>query len=102
MTPLCIRSSRVFPDYLNFVLYRGKLLAIAIDNLNKKNVIAAVIFLLLGLYISSVVPSIEVAWVSAILLLTIYLFAFEVVPVDVAAVSVMVVLGLTGLFLLRL
>lgn len=73
-------------------------MAIAIDNLNKKNVIAAVIFLLLGLYLSSVVPSIEVAWVSAILLLTIYLFAFEIVPVDVAAVTVMVVLGLTGLF----
>ncbi|MCW8986422.1 MAG: SLC13 family permease, partial [Gammaproteobacteria bacterium] len=68
------------------------------DKLNKKNIIAAVIFILLGIYISSVVPSIEVAWVSAILLLTIYLFAFEIVPVDVAAVTVMVVLGLTGLF----
>ena len=68
------------------------------DKLNKKNIIAAVIFILLGFYISSIVPSIEVAWVSAILLLTIYLFAFEIVEVDVAAVTVMVVLGLTGLF----
>lgn len=73
-------------------------MAIAIEKLNMKNVIAAVVFILLGLYLSSIVPSIEVAWVSAILLLTIYLFAFEIVPVDVAAVSVMVVLGLTGLF----
>lgn len=73
-------------------------MANVIGNLNKKNIIAAVIFLLLGLYISSIVPTIEVAWVSAILLLTIYLFAFEVIPVDVAAVTVMVVLGLTGLF----
>jgi len=84
-------------------------LANAIGNLNLKNVIAAVVFILLGLYLSSIVPSIEVAWVTAILLLTIYLFAFEIVPVDVAAVSVMVTLGvaavsvmvtlgLTGLF----
>jgi Na+/H+ antiporter NhaD/arsenite permease-like protein len=35
--------------------------------------------------------------VSAILLFTIYLFAFEVVGVDVAAASVMVLLGLTSL-----
>lgn len=74
------------------------LLALAMEKLNKKNIIAAVIFILLGLYISSIVPSIEVAWVSAILLLTIYLFAFEIVEVDVAAVTIMVVLGLTGLF----
>ncbi|MDT8403016.1 SLC13 family permease [Sulfuriflexus sp.] len=45
-----------------------------------------------------IVPSIEIAWVSAILILTIYLFVFEVVPVDVAAVSIMVLLGLTTLF----
>lgn len=43
-------------------------------------------------------PSIEIAWVTAILLLTIYLFAFEVVGVDVAAASIMVLLGLTSLF----
>jgi hypothetical protein len=43
------------------------------------------------------VPSVEIAWVMAILVLTIYLFAFEVVGVDVAAVTVMVLLGLTTL-----
>lgn len=73
-------------------------MASAIEKLNMKNVIAAVVFILLGLYLSTIVPSIEVAWVSAILLFTIFLFAFEVVEVDVAAVTVMVVLGLTGLF----
>jgi di/tricarboxylate transporter len=51
----------------------------------------------LGLYLASVVPSTEIAWVSAILLLTIFLFAFEIVGVDVAAVSIMVILGLTTL-----
>ncbi|MDH5394727.1 MAG: SLC13 family permease [Gammaproteobacteria bacterium] len=69
----------------------------AIDKLNKKNIIAAIIFIFLGIYLSTVVPSVEVAWVSAILILTIYLFAFEIVPVDVAAVTIMVILGLTGL-----
>ncbi|MET0012996.1 MAG: SLC13 family permease [Sedimenticola sp.] len=63
----------------------------------KKQFIAAIIFTALALFISTVVPSIEIAWVSAILVLTIYLFAFEVVGVDVAAATVMVLLGLTSL-----
>lgn len=73
-------------------------MATVIEKLNMKNIIAATVFILLGIYLSGIVPSIEVAWVTAILLLTIYLFAFEIVEVDVAAVTVMVVLGLTGLF----
>lgn len=71
------------------------------DNASKsiltKRLIAAAIFTVLGLYLASVVPSIEIAWVSGILLLTIFLFAFEIVGVDVAAVSIMVILGLTTL-----
>lgn len=65
--------------------------------LSIKQLLAAGIFLLLALWLATVVPTIEVAWVSAILLLTIYLFAFEVVSVDVAAITVMVLLGLTTL-----
>jgi di/tricarboxylate transporter len=42
-------------------------------------------------------PSVEIAWVTAILALTIYLFSFEIVGVDEAAVSIMVMLGLTDL-----
>jgi di/tricarboxylate transporter len=60
--------------------------------------VAAVLFAIFAYFISTVVPSIEIAWVSAILLLTIYLFAFEIVGVDVAAATVMVLLGLTSLF----
>jgi di/tricarboxylate transporter len=60
-------------------------------------IIAGVVFLVIALSMTSVVPSIEIAWVSGILLLTIYLFAFEIVEVDVAAISVMVLLGLTHL-----
>jgi len=66
--------------------------------LSKKQIIAAVLFTVLALYISWVVPTVQIAWVSAILVLTIYLFAFEIVGVDVAAVSIMVILGLTSLF----
>jgi di/tricarboxylate transporter len=65
--------------------------------LNRK-LVAAVLFAVLALFLADVVPSVEIAWVTAILLLTIYLFAFEVVGVDVAAATVMVLLGLTSLF----
>ena len=50
-----------------------------------------------AIWLAGQVPSIEIAWVMAVLVLTVFLFAFEVVPVDVAAVSVMVLLGLTSL-----
>lgn len=63
-----------------------------------KSLSAGIIFPLLMIGLTFVVPSIEIAWVMAILLFTIYLFAFEVVSVDVAAVTVMVLLGLTSLF----
>jgi len=64
---------------------------------NKKRLIAGTIFVALGAYLATVVPTIQVAWVTAILLLTIFLFAFEIVDVDVAAITVMVLLGLTTL-----
>jgi di/tricarboxylate transporter len=60
-------------------------------------VVAGGVFLVAALLLSSVVPSIQIAWVTAILLLTIYLFAFEIVEVDVAAITIMVLLGLTHL-----
>jgi di/tricarboxylate transporter len=61
----------------------------------RKRIIAALLFFIAAVYVSNVVPTVEIAWVTAILFLTIYLFAFEVVGVDVAAVSIMVLLGLT-------
>ncbi len=72
--------------------------AVSPELLNSKQKIAAALFLLLALFMATVVPTIEIAWVTALLLLTIYLFAFEIVGVDVAAASVMVLLGLTSLF----
>lgn len=63
-----------------------------------KTLIAAGVFILLGGLAASVVPSVEIAVVIGVLLLTVFLFAFEVVGVDVAAVTVMVLLGLVSSF----
>ncbi len=60
-----------------------------------KNVITLTIFLLLGFFLGEAVPSREIAWVCSILLLTIYLFGFEILPIDVAAICIMVLLGLS-------
>jgi len=63
-----------------------------------KKFVGAVLFTLAAMYVATVVPSPAIAWTAAFLLLTVYLFAFELVGVDVAAVTVMVLLGLTSLF----
>jgi di/tricarboxylate transporter len=62
-----------------------------------KRLTGAIIFLGVGFALTGAVPTIEIAWVSSILLLTIYLFVFEIVEVDVAAISIMVLLGLISL-----
>lgn len=69
----------------------------ALNALSKTHV-AGVLFAALAMYLAGLVPSVEIAWVMAFLLLTVFLFAFEVVEVDVAAVTVMVLLGLSALF----
>jgi len=63
----------------------------------RKQLIAGILFGVAALYLATIVPTVEIAWVTGILLFTIYLFAFEVVEVDVAAATVMVLLGLTSL-----
>ncbi len=63
-----------------------------------KRLLGAFIFLGAGFSLTSAVPTLEIAWVSSILLLTIYLFVFEIVEVDVAAICIMVLLGLLTLF----
>ncbi|PCJ87699.1 MAG: SLC13 family permease [Thiotrichaceae bacterium] len=63
-----------------------------------KKIVGGIVFAILAYFLSTVTPTIEVAWVTAVLVLTIYLFAFEIVAIDVAAISIMVLLGLTTLF----
>lgn len=62
-----------------------------------KRIVAGAIFALVAVWLASVAPSIQTAWVLAILILTIYMFAFEIVGVDVTAITIMVLLGLTDL-----
>ncbi|MBF0589807.1 MAG: SLC13 family permease [Magnetococcales bacterium] len=64
---------------------------------NLINLVAAGIFIIIGFSVGIVAPNNEIAWVCDTLLLTVYLFAFEVVQIDVAAITVMVILGISGL-----
>jgi len=59
--------------------------------------IAAILFVYGAWILIGIAPSIEVAWVGLILIVTIYLFSFEVIGVDEAAVTIMVMLGLSNL-----
>lgn len=68
------------------------------NTLPVKKIVAGLIFLIIAIALSTLTPTIEVAWVTAVLILTIYLFTFEIVSVDVAAISIMVILGLSTLF----
>lgn len=63
----------------------------------RKRLIAAAAFAGIGLWVASIVPTVHIAWVIAILLVTVYMFAFEIVSVDVTAVTIMILLGLTDL-----
>lgn len=72
-------------------------LTVSPSKLPFKQIFSILAFLLMAAFLAFSVPTIEIAWMMAILLLTIYLFAFEVVDVDIAAVSIMVLLGLTSL-----
>ena len=67
------------------------------DKLSFKTIISALLFIIAGAYIVTQTPSIAISWVVIILLFTIYLFVFEIVDVDVAAILIMVLLGLTTL-----
>lgn len=58
----------------------------------------ASLFLVLGWWMVLQTPTLEIAWIVGLLMLTIFLFAFEIVAIDVAAVCIMVLLGLSSLF----
>lgn len=57
---------------------------------------SAFIFSAVALWLVDIVPTTEIACMCVILVFTIYLFAFEVVGVDVAAITIMVLLGLSA------
>ncbi|MEE9318850.1 MAG: SLC13 family permease [Granulosicoccus sp.] len=68
------------------------------ENLPVKNIVVGVLFAVLAAWLVTQVPTVPIAWVTTVLVFTIYLFAFEIVEVDVAAITIMVLLGLTELF----
>jgi len=72
-------------------------MTVAKKSLPAKKIVAGIAFTILALALSTVTPSVQIAWVTAFLVLTIYLFAFEIVDVDVAAITIMVLLGLSTL-----
>lgn len=74
-----------------------KLNRLRLKRLRSTKWIAGIIFVLFGWYICGLTPSIEIAWVSGLLVFTIYLFTFEIVNVDETAITIMVLLGLTSL-----
>ena len=59
--------------------------------------IAAILFAYAAWHMATIVPTVEIAWVSGILILTIYLFSFEIIAVDEAAISIMVMLGVSNI-----
>ena len=78
-------------------ILRARLKRVKLKKLRSTKWLAGIIFIAFGWWVTGVAPSAEVAWVTGFLLFTIYLFVFEIVRVDEAAVTIMVLLGVTSL-----
>ena len=78
-------------------LLRTRLKKVRLKKLRSTKWIAGIIFAAFGWYVTGLAPSIEIAWVTGLLIFTVYLFIFEIVTVDEAAITIMVLLGLSSL-----
>jgi len=78
-------------------ILRVRLKKVKLKKLRSVKWIAGIIFVEFGWFITDLAPSSDIAWVTGILLFTIYLFVFEIVSVDETAITIMVILGLTSL-----
>jgi len=78
-------------------LLRVRLKKVRLKKLRSTKWIAGIIFAAFGWYVTSLAPSTEIAWVTGLLIFTVYLFIFEIVTVDEAAITIMVLLGLSSL-----
>ncbi len=78
-------------------ILRARLRKVKFKKLRSIKWIAGIIFVEFGWFVTGLAPSTEIAWVTGILLFTIYLFVFEIVNVDETAISIMVLLGLSSL-----
>jgi di/tricarboxylate transporter len=79
-------------------IIRARLKKVKLKKLRSTKWVAAIIFSTMCWYIAGLAPTIAIAWVSGLLLFTMYLFIFEIVTVDEAAITIMVLLGLSSLF----
>ncbi|MCP4472716.1 MAG: SLC13 family permease [Gammaproteobacteria bacterium] len=77
-------------------LLRARLKKARLKKLRSTKWIAGIIFVAFGWYVTGLAPSAEIAWVTGLLIFTIYLFIFEIVTVDEAAITIMVLLGLSS------
>ncbi len=78
-------------------ILRTRLKRVRLKKLRSTKWLAGILFVTLGWYVTGVTPSTEVAWVTGLLFFTIYLFIFEIVKVDEAAITIMVLLGVSSL-----
>ena len=78
-------------------IIRVRLRKVRLKKLRSTKWIAGIIFVELGWYLTGLAPNTEIAWVTGLLLFTMYLFIFEIVTVDEAAIFIMVLLGLSSL-----
>ena len=74
-----------------------RLKKVRLKKLRSTKWIAGIIFLAFGWWIIDHTPTTEIAWVTGFLIFTIYLFVFEIVTVDEAAITIMVSLGVTSI-----
>ncbi len=79
-------------------IIRGRLKKVKLKKLRSTKWIAGIIFAAFCWYITGLTPTTEIAWVTGLLIFTIYLFIFEIVTVDEAAITIMVLLGLSSLW----
>jgi di/tricarboxylate transporter len=77
-------------------LFRARLKKVKLKKLRSTKWIAGIVFVEFGWYVTGLAPTTEIAWITGLLLFTIYLFIFEIVSVDVTAITVMVLLGLSS------
>ena len=78
-------------------IIRVRLKQVKLRKLRSTKWIAGIIFVVFGWYVTGLAPSVAIAWVTGLLLFTIYLFIFEIVTVDEAAITIMVLLGVSSL-----
>ena len=78
-------------------IFRIRLRKVRWKKLRSIKWIAGIIFVAFGYFVTEVAPSAEIAWVTGLLIFTIYLFVFEIVNVDETAISIMVLLGISSL-----